>query len=454
MTKQYRVALSALTALACWGGNAAAQTPAQLATSPLASLPQAKLSPVSGPTAGAQSGPGGLDVRASGFATLGHAVSDQPWRWRRFIDEDGTFWRDSIVGGQLDARLSPNWAATVQLTLAPSTRHDRQWGVEAAWAFVSWRPDNDWLLRAGKQRVPIFLNAENRDVGQTYAFARLPPEVYAVSPTTDHTGLSVSRTWQRDSGELSADAYGGRAQISERSRSRDLGVMYLSVHTDIVGAALTWRSEALSWRVGLHHAVTRRKDGQPLPSSYPYVSPFPGFGYYQVSNALSGPGVGSTDKLVNDVINVGLDARVAPNWRVVTEIARNIQGRTDLGANTVGGYVAVLHTMGHLTPYVSLARLQTLGAPRKVSEALMVSGGSGSDPLSVAQRAAADAIPVQDQTSAGVGAAYALSPRSQLKGEVMHTRIGRRSAMADDPPEGTLSQTGVNVLSLSYSVVF
>ena len=36
----------------------------------------------------------------------------------------------------------------------------------------------------------------------------------------------------------------------------------------------------------------------------------------------------------------------------------------------------------------------------------------------------------------------------------MHTRIGRRSAMADDPPEGTVSQTGVNVLSLSYSVVF
>lgn len=439
MTKQYRVALSALTVLACCAGHAAAQAQAQA---------QAGQAP--GDANGA-----GLDVRVSGFATLGHAVSDQSWRWQRFTDEGGTFWRDSIVGGQLDARLSPSWAATVQLTLAPSTRHEREWAVDAAWAFVSWRPDNDWLLRAGKQRVPIFLNAENRDVGQTYAFARLPAEVYAVSPTTDHTGLSVSRTWQSDSGELSADAYGGRAQISERSRSRDLGVMYLAVHSDLVGAALTWRSEALSWRLGLHHAVSQRKDGQPLPSSYPYVSPFPGFGYYQVSNAiLGGPGIGNTDKVVNTVINVGLDARVAPNWRVVTEIARNIQGRTDLGANTVGGYVAVLHTLGHLTPYVSLARLQTLGAPRKVSEALMASAGAGSDALSVAQRAAADAIPVYDQTSAGVGAAYALSPRSQLKGEWMHTRIGRRSAMADDPAEGTLSQTGVNVLSLSYSVVF
>ena len=54
----------------------------------------------------------------------------------------------------------------------------------------------------------------------------------------------------------------------------------------------------------------------------------------------------------------------------------------------------------------------------------------------------------------GLGAAYALSPRSQLKGEWTHTRIGRRSVMADDPPGEPLSNTGVNVLSLSYSVVF
>lgn len=469
MTQPYRLALTVpttlttLVALACGWGSVAAQAqtalnqnPPRVTASPLAGLPQARLSPVSAPAQAEGTAAGaGLDVRVSGFATLGYAASDQSWRWQRFTDEHGTFWRDSIVGGQLDARFSPNWSATVQLTLAPSTRHERQWTVEAAWAFVSWRPDNDWLLRAGKQRVPIFLNAENRDVGQTYAFARLPAEVYAVSPTTDHTGLSVSRVWQRDSGELSADAYAGRAQITDRSHSRDLGPQFLPVHTDVFGAALTWRSEALSWRVGALHAVTERSDGQPLPSRYPFVSPFPGFGYYQVSNAIpGGPGIGSTDKIANNIVNLSLDARVAPNWRVVTEIARNIQGRTDLGANTVGGYVAVLHTLGHLTPYVSLARLQTLGAPRKVSEALMASAGTGSDALSVAQRAAADAIPVYDQTSAGLGAAYALSPRSQLKGEWMHTRIGRRSAMADDPPEGTLSQTGVNVLSLSYSVVF
>lgn len=398
----------------------------------------------------------GIDLRASGFATLGYAISDQPWRWQRFTDEGGTFWRDTVVGGQLDARFSPNWSGTVQLTLAPSTRHERQWAVEAAWAFVSWRPNNEWLVRAGKQRVPLFLNAENRDVGQTYAFARLPAEVYAISPTNDYTGLSASRTWQYDAGgELAVDGYAGRAQASNRFASRDRGPSYLPFQTDIAGLALTWRSDAMNWRAGFHRANTRRLDGQPLPSRYPFVSPFPGFGYFQVSNDIpGGPGIGTTNEVVNHILNLGLDARVAANWRVVAEVARNVQERTDLGANTVGAYAAVLHTVGAFTPYVSVARLQTLGAPRKVSKALLASAEQGTEPLAGAQRVAADAIPVYDQTSAGIGLAYALSPRSQLKGEWMHTRIGRRSAMADDPREGTVSQQGVNVLSLNYSVVF
>lgn len=427
-----------LAASSVWG-QTAGQTPAQTSAQ----------TPSRGPVVH------GMDWSLSGFATVGYAASDRAWRWRRFVDEGGTLWRDTIVGGQLDARLSPNWSATLQLTLAPSTRHERQWSIEAAWAFLSWRPDNDWLLRLGKQRVPIFLNAENRDVGQTYAFARLPAEVYALSPTTDIAGASLTRTWQHGDGELDADVYAGRANIAERSHSRDLGAHFVNVYTDIFGAALTWRREDLTWRIGLHRAVSERQDGQPLPRRYPFVSPFPGFGYYQVSNAIpGGPGVLTTDTIVNTIVNLGVDAKLAPHWRVVAEFARDVQQRTDLGANTVGAYVAVLHTLGHVTPYVSLARLQTVGAPREAWQALNAAAGKGSDALSVAQRVAADSIPFYDQTSLGLGAAWALTPRSQLKGEWMRTRIGKRSAMVDDPPQGTVSDTGVNVLTLNYSVVF
>lgn len=395
-----------------------------------------------------------VDWSLSGFGTVGYAISDQPWRYERVIDNGGTLWRDTIFGAQLDARLAPAWSATLQLTLAPSTRHDRQWSTEAAWAFVSWRPNNEWLLRLGKQRVPIFLNSENRDVGQTHAFARLPPEIYALSPTVDFTGASATRTWLQDSGELALDVYAGRAQVANRTHSRDVGVSFVDIDTDMFGAALTWRQEDLTVRGGVVRARSARSDGQELATHFPYVQVAPGFGYFQVDNALPGPGVTSADHITNEVVYLGADWQLAPGWRLVAEAARNFQRRTQVGLDSAGLSLALLHTIGDFTPYVSVGRQQSLGSSRLLSRRILQSAGTGTDELSVAQRRAGEAIRVQDQTSAGVGLSWEVSAQSRLKAEWMHTRIGERSILVDNPPGETLSGRSINVLSLNYSFAF
>src|SRR5690606_38874397 len=96
----------------------------------------------------------------SGFGTLGYAMSDRAYRYQRFIDERGGFQRDTVLGGQVDWQLAAQWSATYQAMAAPSVGNDEDWSLRTTWAFLSWRPNNDWLLRAGKQRVPLFLNAE------------------------------------------------------------------------------------------------------------------------------------------------------------------------------------------------------------------------------------------------------------------------------------------------------
>jgi len=398
-----------------------------------------------------------VDWTLSGFGTLGYAVSDQDWAYQQHIDDQGTWWRDTRLGAQLEARFSPTWSATLQLTLAPSTRHDRRWAAEVAWAFAAWRPDNDWQVRAGKQRVPMFLNSENLDVGQTYALARLPVEVYALSPTNDYTGLSVTRTWQHGSGELSADVYGGRAQINVRGHSSDLGSFYRATDTDLVGAVLTWRAPALTWRLGAHHARSKLASGDPLPKDFPFVDLGGGMGYYRVSNALPGMvSVPTTPVIVNQVLNLAVDAELAPNWRVVGEFARVFQRRTSLGTDLAGAYLAVLHDMGDVTPYVLVARQQSMGPGRLIAKRLRAAADLGLDPaLSVAQRAAAEtAVQVYDQTSMGVGAAWALGPRSQLKAEWVHTRIGEGSALIDSPRGQRVHDDSVQVWSLNYSFAF
>ena len=397
-----------------------------------------------------------VDWTLSGFGTVGYAVTDQDWAYQRHLDDDGTWWRDTRLGAQLDARLNPAWSATLQLTLSPSTRHDREWAAEVAWAFVAWRPDNDWQLRAGKQRIPMFLNSENLDVGQTYALARLPVEVYALSPSNDFTGLSVSRAWQQGSGELSADVYGGRAQLSVRRHASDVGSSYLATDTDVIGAGLTWRAPALTWRLGIHNARSQAANGQPLPKSFPFVDLGGGMGYYRVSDELPGAvPVPTTRTIVNQVINLAVDAELAPSWRVVGEFARVFQRRTSLGTDSAGAYLALLHDMGHVTPYVLVARQQSLGNGRMIAKRLYQAAGADASQLAVAQRVAAETgVQLYDQTSFGVGAAWAVGARSQLKAEWMHTRIGEGSNLIDSPRGQRVHDDSVQVWSLNYSFAF
>lgn len=396
-----------------------------------------------------------VDFSTSGFGTVGYAVSDRGYHYQRFIDEDGTTKRDTVLGAQIDAKLSTEWSATVQTKVAPSLHNDDDWSLTASWAFLSWRPGNDWLLRLGKQRVPMYLNSENMDVGQTYDFARLPFEMYGLSPSNDFTGLYVSRNWLPALGELTLDVFHGQADISARAYTRDMGPIFTPVRTTITGSVLTLKQDASTWRLGVHHTVTRRRGGLSFPSHYDYVDLGGGLGYYNVDPQYAQ----QTSSIVNDVITLGVDVELAPNWRLVSEFARNIQMRTENGANTAGGYLAVLHKMGGFTPYVSYAKLRSMGVSVQMSDALNAAQSPAFDPFDVrlnpGLRTASDAIMVYDQDTVALGTSYALTAQSKIKGEWARTRIGNRSATVDSPAgEDVVRRQRINVLSLNYSFVF
>src|SRR5438477_4949494 len=162
-----------------------------------------------------------VDLSVSAFGTLGYARSDQPYKYQRFIDESGTFMRDSLAGLQVDAKLADKFGATVQVKVAPDTTKDNRYEGTVSWAFLSCRPTNDWLIRAGKQRIPLYLYSETVDVGVTYDFARLPTEMYSIISSDDFTGLSFSKNWGMENGDLSLDGYWGKAPADFRAWIRD-----------------------------------------------------------------------------------------------------------------------------------------------------------------------------------------------------------------------------------------
>ncbi|MDI1259133.1 hypothetical protein [Aquabacterium sp.] len=391
------------------------------------------------------------DFSYSAFGTIGAAISNQDYRYQRFIDSDGSLMRDTVLGAQLDVQFTPELSATVQGKLAPSARNDQDWDLTASWAFASWRPNNDWLLRAGKLRIPLYLSSENLDVGQSYEFARLPTEMYSIAPTTDVTGLYITRNWALGNSDLSLDVYSGQAKVWVRLNTRDTGTSFNKYDTRVSGSVLTWRAEDTMLRFSAHHAVTR-PDGGPLNpvSTQSITTPFGPV--YDAS--------GTTPKIRNDIITVGIDQQLPGNWRIMFEAERNIQHDTDLGANTAGGYIAVLKSMDKWTPYVSASVLKTVGAPARAHEALSQSSVPDlvpgvTDVINASQRRFADSIPFYDQHSLAIGSSYALTPHSKLKAEWLHTWVRKGSAMIDSPSAGpAVSNTGIDVLSISYNFAY
>lgn len=407
-----------------------------------------------------------LDLQWSGFGTLGYAKSNRPFAWQRSITDEGSFERDTVLGGQLDLRLNPEWSATVQARLAQDEKKDNAWTPTIAWAFIAWRPDNDWLLRAGKFRVPLFLFSETQDIGTSRDMARLPNDSYTLNPVSDFTGLYGSRTWQWGARELSVDLYSGSANTSYRrwvqnglAPALPSGPYFYDVKVRANGAVFTLRDPSFSARMGYHQFQVMVTDDRRLPVTYPRVELGNGLGYWQVNNLLPGPGVTTVDRVHNVVFTAGFDWNIDGRWRVIAEAARFDQDSTEFGMDAKTGYVNLSRRIGDFTPYVTASRV--LSAPYQRQWAQRLRGSDlpaaipGAAMINLAQHAAADTMVTYDQSSLALGLSYALAPNARLKAEWMRTRIGSTTSSASLLPGMPYpSNSRIDVLSLNVSFDF
>jgi len=87
-----------------------------------------------------------INYNFSGFGTLGYTISDQPFKYLQYIDDQGTFARDSLLAGQLDIKFDPKLSATIQAKIAANESQETGLDADITWAFLSYRPTNDWLF--------------------------------------------------------------------------------------------------------------------------------------------------------------------------------------------------------------------------------------------------------------------------------------------------------------------
>ncbi len=411
---------------------------------------------------------GAEELSLSGFGTLGYARSDKPYNYQRFINDAGTFRRDSVLGVQADGKLTDEIGFTVQVRAGANPDSEGNVSPKLSWAFVSWRPTNDLLIRFGKLRVPFYLHSETADVGTTYDFARLPDEVYSQSPTNDFAGAMLSRSWSWGGVEGAVDAYWGRASTHYRDWMRDgfepyipQGANYFPMTVTVPGLTLTLRRGVDTLRIGYTRAKVVSDTDRFFIQDFPYVPipGLPGVGYYQTTDKMPGPGLTIKKEMSVPVLTLGADIGIGNGFRVIGEYGRRVVREIELGYDTAGRYVAVTRRTGSWIPYLLAASLRstarTMALYNGVNSTVVPNVVPGAASINALQRVGADGITVFDQSSVAVGASYVISPNSRLKAEFQQVRVGDVSKFVDSPAGGdNVSRQNIRVLSISYNVVF
>ncbi len=406
------------------------------------------------------------EVSLSGFGTVGYAISDKEYDYQRFINDNGTLKRDTVMGVQADVKINEQFRITLQGKLAPSEKNDTDWVPDISWAFLSYRPSNDWLFRLGKLRVPMYLNSENVDVGVTHDMARLPAEMYLLSPINDMLGISVSKTWSPAIGEFMLESYWGKAPFYWRVYMRDdatmlggmtQGANFWPMDMESTGMVMTFQRNSSIFRAGIHYAIAQMKDGSPLNERYtlqPVYLPTPA-GLMRVGDAYQYDTPNLSHSIRNIVYVLGCDIDLGLDFRLLAEYGRRSIPDFDGAPDSQGGYVALLRKMGKWTPYISVSRLLSAEKVRSMFESINSYQIQGpADFLNVTQHQLVDSINAYDQYTWAVGLSYHLTPKQKIKAEWAQNRIKDMSALIDNPPGARISDTDINVFSISYNFVF
>lgn len=399
----------------------------------------------------------------SGFATVGYAQTDQSYHYQRYLSNDGSFFRDTLLGLQLDAQLTDTISMTVQGKYAASDDKDHRFDPTLTWAFLSWRPTNDLLFRGGRLRIPLYMNSENMDIGNTFDFARLPAEVYFTSPMNNVDGLSFNKTWDSSLGEFSLDAYVGTLEPFFRIAPYRYGELhsdayYMPVRTNVYGGALTFQREENRFRVSVHDTYNVRLDGGLMRETWPFVEIAPQIGYYKVDDALPGLPIPSRNQVHTIIYTAGIDVSLGDNFRLMSEFVRRDVYNSAVSPNSQGGYLALFKSIGDFTPYVSVAHLQSMGETldlyNRVSKNRLPAGVPGAKQINAMQRAAGVGTFAYDQTTWAVGTSYNVNPTNKIKVEWAITQTRDVSALVDPLPNDDTGNKLINTFSLSYNIVF
>ncbi len=351
-----------------------------------------------------------VDYSLSGFGTVQYTLGDNEKNYLRHVNEDGTLKVNSILGAQLDVQLNDQFSATVQYVVAPKQRRDEGVELDNRWAFLKFKPNDNWHFKLGRQRLNLYMDSENLDVGHTYIPANLSPEIYYDAGVLATDGFSANYNFEDSAGRYwGIQAITGNQKIVQRLAGFNQDFPLNNFET----SGLVLSLEGDDYRLHLSHHGTEIDRGITQINGIPLID----------------GRIDATARLTNFGAEYRWDLYALRGEISQTEIASSASGVLVPG-----------------TPRLSVSnpKFEEHGAnlllTRKIFGQHAVYGSYG--------RFISE---FDDQYSAAIGGKYNLSPADSIKLELQHVvEKSNRQQLSDN----RIPNTTFNFLSVSYNWVW
>jgi hypothetical protein len=341
---------------------------------------------------------------------------------------------DSLIGGQISARITPEFSAVVQVIAQQN--YDGTFRPHLEWANIKYQFTPDLSVRIGRVELPTFLFSDTRKVGYTYPWVRPPIEVYSLLPITASDGGGFS--YRANLGDFTNTTQGSDVQ-SDTPQPDNRGTARAR---DSINFSNTTEYKSLTFRVSYQHAHLT------IDSLDGFLDNFRMFGPQGV--AIADKYDSDNKPVVTEVIGASYDPG---HWFVISEWGH---ARLDsfLGDNT-GWYASGGYRAGQFTPYLTYAHESAASNsdPGLTLTGLPPAAAGFAAGLNAGLNALLQAIPAQRTVS--LGARWDFAKNVDLKAQFDHTRLGADSdgTLIDVQP-GFRPGGTVNLFSATVDFVF
>jgi hypothetical protein len=128
-----------------------------------------------------------------------------------------SFGAESRIGMQALAKLSDDFSVTAQVTARGTDAR-----AQLQWAYASYVLSPTWDLQIGRKRIPLYFYSDFQDVGVTYPWVGLPPEVYGWE-AANYNGVSLRNRTAVGDVYLNSSVFGGSEEVRDSRYMQSYG---------------------------------------------------------------------------------------------------------------------------------------------------------------------------------------------------------------------------------------